>query len=589
MSSPGIDEWNKRIEKNIKELDDEIKKKSDPHQDEASYHLYKPVIPLLEDQKKRWEGLKADDKVTVLGPSKEELDEDKMIAAWSETCRKLKPKYDAVLAFYRAHKKDKYKDLLNPPPPVVDYYCFSCRPGAKDERYRNDTAYAKAFMEPEAGLFRQAADIAKFLEQINYTGVWNSSDAVMSSIFRHSKDPNKEGACGYLFQEDIGEMMRFLVSRLHLRAFKLAEDNKKNPGAASAIAQTLLTATRESTLLLGSNLHEDDEELALIRDEYIGKTLDKHLDTLVAHHQWQELGNIPFIYSMIRQYALLGGDEWPNLKMLFKLLNSFRINLELDVEAGKKDARFHAHLKGSARIMPEFYEGTDSCYAWVVCDDAEGPFVPPKKKPSQEIKLSLLTNELISEVNGRYAGTYIYHCFLKSLHLNYCHDGGDSIFLSPITPDPNMAAGTWFYPNTGSVPGGIYNLDMTYFRNLDQVASSAKSGELERGAEDFREKSQATLDLAKKVAAEMKRGGDPRKQADYQKLMEQMNQFRAGQNRAMEQAMAIGFPLVEKQTLTRTLFRKRFDAKEINAGTKLEDLIVYGYYTVEIVYDPPKE
>ncbi|MCC7401289.1 MAG: hypothetical protein IT214_07370 [Chitinophagaceae bacterium] len=597
INSPGIDDWNKRIDDRGNDLDKFIQqlKSGSDQKTEWAYHFSQASLPFLEDIKKQWDELKLDNKENPLNSGSEKTPNETTADIVANLCRKIQPDYNEVISFYQAHKKDNSSSYHNPAPPEHDYHCFNCNKDDLQKKYYiEDSVYASNFFKPESDLLRKAFSIQRDLALSGLDkDVYNPNDPegqIIDQLFHRDKNnPSKSGACAYLDRTQLANAIQFIGMREYWRAYKLLNDNKNNFKAASAVIRTFLEAVRQLKLM-GIDVDSKFPVLAnLLYNEF-----EYFYNKLTRDHDWSQLANIPFIFGLYRNYLLfgVGSEEDAMIKGISKLLNSFYINLELDIEVGNGSGRMLTHLKGKAKVAPEYHYGTDSCYAWVVVSDQPSVDGRPVKKGDQKIEMDLLANEIITgQYRPSYIGTKKYFTELNSLKLNYCKDGSDSIMLSQLIPEPDAMAGIWVYPPSGQkVPSGINQLDITYFRSVSQLQADAQSGAIQQSAEEYKKQAEEAMAQAKKFQNQMGNGQINMSQiGNYQKLMDKMNILRAGGNNVMGRIMNISFPLKEKQNNSKTLFKKRFDAKEINQDSKIRDMILYGYYTVNIEYAPEKK
>lgn len=590
ISSSGIDDWNKKIddgEKNLEKAEDQMKSPDNETQ-EWAYHFNEAAMPLLNGLKEEWSSLKVDKKDDMLSPkqdqqnqgSNEEQATQNFTKNLAAGCKRLQPKYQAIVDYYHAHRKDKDNDLPPPPaPPEFEYKCLNCDSTAYKNYLKQCDKYAEDFPKPESGYIRDALG---FLRELALLG-GGSAD------FNQAIDPlfEKSGPCGYLeYGEDLNKIVQWLFLRLHIRAYKLM---KKYEGENYAykvmtpVMRTYLGISRQCGIM-GMQVDGDLAEASKLAFN----AFQYYYSALVEKHDWSQLANVPLIFSLYRQYAMISGDDAEGSNIvtnIFKILNSFTLNVEMDAKEGKDGGYFLAHLKGKAKITPEFKSGNDSCYEWVVVNDQPDRIGQPIRKVGQKIETDLLANEIVAPKDWpEYVGTKKFYASLAQLKMNFCTPGKDTILLSGFIPEPNAMAATWRYPQTPQlVPGGINGLDHL-FQDVEKMKELAQSGAAQQQANIAKDQAEKLAAQMKKLAAEIGNKRDPASIAKYQEFI---NKMHSGQqlfnNQNLAPILYIDFPL-QIQNNSATLFKKRFDAKEVNPLVASTGAIVYGYYTVDIEY-----
>jgi hypothetical protein len=254
----------------------------------------------------------------------------------------------------------------------------------------------------------------------------------------------------------------------------------------------------------------------------------------------------------------------------------------MDIKVGKEGGYMLTHLKGKAKIAPEFAYNEDSCYQWVITEDKPNSLGEPIKKADQKIDVDLLSNEVIyPKERPTYTGTKKYWTMLQQLKMDYCHPGKDTILLTGFIPTP-PSGGTWIYPHMPQpVPAGINSLDH-YFQDINKIKELAESGKAQQQAAVAKEQAEKLIAQMKGLQQQMGNRRDASQIANFQKMQNLATQTRQlFSNQNIAPISYIDFPL-QIQNNTPTLFNKKFDAKEIDP--KLANIIVYGYYTIDIEY-----
>lgn len=592
IGSSDIDEWNKKLNDGIHDLEEKQKELSDPADQgqEWAYHFNQVTMSQLDTIKAQWAGLKIDKKQDVLSPQNESSPnpQQTIIKNAGDWCAKVKPQYDAIIDFYNAHRHDKPSDYTNLPPPEFDFNCVACDTNLVKQHNKQVKDYAEKFFKPEADLIKQGLKIERDLLTSGIVkDVYAADDPaydIYHALFHNDKsDPSKSGPCAYLDRSKLNQAVQFLVMRCLWRADKLLSDNRRNFKVAMPVIRVYMEAARQNEMF-GFTVSERYSDLGTL----VKMAYDDYYNKLAKEHDWSQLANIPFILGLSRQYTLLTNQDinGSGFAQIMNLLNHFQLNIEMDAKIGNNGTYLLAHLKGKAKIAPEFAYAENRCYQWVVAQDQPNQLGEPMKKGDQKIYADLLDNEIITK-DGRptYTGTKKYWCMLSQLKMDFCHPGSDSILISAFWPDPAMG-GTWLYPNGIVTRTNINSLDQ-YFRNIDQIKADANSGALQQAGMDYQKQAQLAIQHAKELQSQIGDGKmDMSKMGDYQKLMNEMNALRGGgmNNALAKAANDIAFPLEGVQNHSTTLFKKRYDAKEINPSINGQDVVVYGYYTVEIEY-----
>lgn len=599
IGSACIDDWNKKIDDGEKDLDKTIKDMTSPgHEtEEWAYHFNKAAMPMLDSLKADWKSNKIDKKGDALNPelngqhqNNEESQALKNSSnSMSDWCKTIQPKFQAIADFYHAHAKEKYNDLTFPAPPEYELKCMNCDSTAYNNYLKQCDDYVKNFSKPESDYVKDALSIMKKLLLVGRSqgisgngaggGTGNAEmDEKLNPLF------NNSGSCGYFNKEDLGHIVQWLMQRLHDKADKLVSKYEKEDVAYKVVypvQRVYMGINRQCALLGVSDGNISPEVSKLAYNAYM-----HYYTQLVEKHDWSQLYNIPQIFSLYKNYALVSGNTTESSDVvtnIFKILNSFQLNVEMDIKIGKNGEYFLTHLKGKAKITPEFdYNKKEKCYNWVIAEDQPDGVGQPVKKLNQKMDVDLLDNEMIVPKGAPvYTGTKKYWCSLQQLNMDFCNPGKDTILLSGFSPNPSYMAGTWKYPGGTSSLAAINGLDH-FFQDIIKMKALAQSGAVQQQENITKEQAEKLEAQMKKIAAEVGNKRDPASIAKYQEFINKMNsgkQLFSNQNIAP--MMFIDFPL-QIQNNTATLFNKRFNAKEINPT--ISDVVVYGYYTVDIEY-----
>jgi hypothetical protein len=357
-------------------------------------------------------------------------------------------------------------------------------------------------------------------------------------------------------------------------------ENRKNFKAEAAIARTWLAAARFYTLLTGAKGLEDNG-LAEIGG-IIGEAIDHYLGEL-RHNDWRQIGNIPFLIALMRDAALTTGRETGSddfLTRLQRIWNGFELSIDMDIKVGKDGGYVIIHEKGKCHIIPAFQQDSNQCYKWVVADEGKvniiGCYMP---STTQTIDCNLLDAEMITpRGRPRYVGTRGYRTTLKSLSMDFCNPGHDTIMLTNFYPNPTTA-GLWEMPDAGRLNLGDYYVD-EFFQSVAEQKRLVTDGEARKAADQMKQQAQQLVAQMQALKTQM---GGAQGAANYEKMMEMAQKARSLPTAPVAgKLLYIDFTL-PVQNNNAVLVDKRFDAKEINPGESA--VIVYGYYTIHIEND----
>jgi hypothetical protein len=585
INSSDVDNWDSKIDNGEKDLEKTIKELTDPSNEmqEWAYHFNQATIPLLDSLQSEWASYKIGKKEDILNPEQQNKTPAPSIESIAaQFCRQAQPKYQVIIDFYNAHKNDKSYNI--PPPPQFDLTCSACDTDLVKKQAKEDSIYENNFFKPENKLIEDGLAIERSLMLLGlnqgvYKGNTPAYDQYVNLFHKDKNDPSKSGPCAYLDNYELNKAIAFLIMRQYNKAEKLLLDNRDNFRSAKAVIETFLTAARNC----GISGFSVDSHFDVI-GSVVKKAFDYYYNKLVKDHDWSQIANIPSLISLARNYKLVTDQDINDnmISELVKILNGFHLNIEMDIKVGKDQGYIIAHLKGQTKIAPEFNFAGDTCYQWVVTEDQPNHLGEPVKKSSMRINVDLLDNEIVIP-KGRptYIGTKKYWCMMEQLKMDYCHPGKDTILLTGFIPDPNAMAGAWQYPYSASVPLGINSLDH-YFQDVNKMQQLAESGAAQQQAEIAKDQAEKLVAQMKAMQQKMGNQRSPSQIGNYQQMM---NTFAKTQqsfnNQNLSPILYIDFPLQIQNNIT-TLFKKRFDAKEVNP--RVAEAVIYGYYTVDIEY-----
>jgi len=592
MKTSSIEEWNKKMDAAIKvagEWESNLEKPGSA--DLASYDLNQLLLPEAKADKATYTNYKIDPKTNILNPEDEKQAMNRLVGNVAAYCEKFKPKYDEIIAFWKAHKKDKDADLSVPPPPEFEYNCYACDSNLRKVYDTTIEHYVRDFFHPEDNYIREGLDAIRSFALMGIgpagEGTTAEFDPVIDLFHTNKKDPSKSGVCSYLDIYQLNTAVGDILLHAYRRSMELLRRYHKDFRAVTSIAKVVLAALRDWALF-GGNCNEQDafDQLSGL----LASNIDFYMSKL-RQHDWKQLANIPFILGLMREQALLAGNNGDGglkdlLSLVTKIMNGFHLSIDMDIKIGKDGGYMLCHLKGESKIAIDFVQNENQCYRWVVVEDQpkeifEG-LKEPVKKQLQKIEVDLLANEIIapSALKPVYAGTKKYYALLKNLKMDFCNPGDDSIIVSGFVASPNVSAGTWTIPYSPPAPLGINGLDH-FFQDQQKMQELAESGQAQAGADKMQQQAKEMTAKMKALASQMGNGRTP---ADLEKFMQL--QKMATQEMDLSNAtsinpiLAISFKIPVENNIT--LVDKRFDAKTLSP--KEAEVIVYGNYAIKIEY-----
>src|SRR5450432_524533 len=347
--SGGQDEWNKKIDAGIKEVDQWVQQLGDPANniDLTSKHLNDLLLPDAQEQQQIWNDYRIDPQQNLLEPDTRPGGSDKGAGGGnpSETgegsgsranggagaasgmtlaqqaedfCKTSKANYDMVMAYYKVHAGDKDAKLNIRPPPEFEYNCYACDSNIRKVYDTTISHYIRDFYHPEDSMVRKGLQILHGLSLLG----WNDRGVVSEEL---GPAFDKGAGCYNFSYTDLSEAVLGIATHVYHRAEKLVLKFHSDFRAAEAIARTYLTIARDYILLSGNSAVEDDylQELAPM----VSKNFDFYF-TKLKQNDWKQIGNIPYMLGLLRTAALLGGnvDQYNfenNLKRLKAIMNGF--------------------------------------------------------------------------------------------------------------------------------------------------------------------------------------------------------------------------------------------------------------------------
>ena len=609
LNTTGITEWNKKIDESLKIIDDWENNIEHPvSADLVTYDLDQTLLPDVKADKQEYTDYKIDPKTDILNTSKEEQEKQGMnnlVSSVTQGCQNFKSSYDNIIAYWKAHKQDKDADLNIPPPPEFTYDCYACDTNLRKIKDTLIKRYVSDFFHPEDSLISMGLRIIRDFALIGMGpasdngGVYDPGNDPFSQVRdlfnTNKKEPSKSGSCSYLDLYTLNDAVKDIFLHEYRRSQELLRRYRKDYRAIEAITKVSLSCSRMMALFYGTfNLNNTLEQLAPL----VGQDIYSYTNKL-KQHDWKQLGNIPFILSLMRDKSLISGNsDNTNLYDLYSIMsdimNNTYLSIDMDIKIGKDGGYTLCHLKGESKIAIDFVQQENKCYRWVLAEDE--PKVTkywkggdkysileiPVKKQLQKIDVDLLANQII--LPGApvpvYAGTKKYYALLKNLKMDFCHPGDDSIILTTFVPSPNAMAGLWNIPNSKPAPLGINGMDH-FFQDQEKMEELANSGEAQEQSEIMQKQGEELKAKMQALAAQMGNGrtkADMDKYEQLQKMASQMQDLANNTNISPMLGLSFKIPVQNDPVMV----DKKFDAKELSS--KEAEAIVYGFYTIKIEY-----
>ncbi|MCL5031164.1 MAG: hypothetical protein M1480_19345 [Bacteroidetes bacterium] len=574
VQTPTMDNWDKFFDQGLDDIykwEQELKSTSHDYE-EWSHHLNVELQPYLESMKNEWKEYK-------IKPEEKKVDLEKqriksISDSLDKSCSSFKPRFDEIMSYYKKHRHDGFADLVNPPPPEIDYTCSECDTNIEKRNKKIVDDYAKKFVEPEAGMIRDLIPRIRNMELLGVGQSYNlgdeSGNGLLGLIIKDFY--NKNGVCSYLHKDEMWKVVQFLANHVLERAEKLVEHNRKNFKTARALIEVYCSVARDNALLGNSPSN----------GEYFGYFQSMMMDQfyyykhkLFGEHDWSQLSNFNIFFEFVRSYLLLGGDEKSSFAFewtkLLAMLNDFQLSIEMTVNANGKAI---VRLKGTAKVAPEFNPDSNKCYTWVVIKDKPSSDGSPILDKAGIVHCDLLQNTM---PGLKYIGTHKYYTEIKQLKMDYCHPGQDTIMFTRFIPDPT-GDGWWVDPYGHRFEMELNSLD-SFFQDKSKAISEA--GNLRQMASGIKSKGLNLAAQMKALESKMKSGGGLNGLTDIHKIQELANQSTALlNNQKIAAIFFIDFPLTS-DNFTTTLVNKTYNLDEVDP---MVARAAHGTTTIKIVY-----
>jgi len=592
MSGGGVDAWNKRMDEAAKSEQQFIQQLEDPRDnlDPATHQFYQLMEPDAQQRLQEVKDLKIDPKQDILSPNTKpgqsagagpasagapspSAPAQASTPSVEDYCNRQKANYDEVMTWWKAHAKDKEDGMTYPAPPEFEYNCYACDSNIRNSYNQTIDNYVRDFFHPEDSLIQKALVIMHDLMLDLYRPYESSGFSAASPSYKTSP-------CAFMDAEKLARAVYDISHHAFMRADKMMLDNRKNYKALEAVAKTWLTGARNFILISGAT-GTDDKGISEL-SATAGLAIE-HYAKEFQQNDWRQIGNVPFIFGLMRQKALLGDNDDSYFQEFFhrfqRIWNGFKLTVEMDIKIGKDGGYRIAHVKGEGHIIPAFQHDSNQCYKWVVADENSMDILGFYKPAAvQSIDCNLIDNEMITPPQAprmMYVGTKFYKATLQSLSMDFCNPGHDTIVLSGFTPNP-VTGGIWQVPMAGQVNLGVNGMDQ-FFESVEEKKKLADDGEAQRASDQMKQQAEQLKAQMETLKSQL---SGPLSRENYEKIMEKFNQARSLSGSGVVAKMLWLDFLLPVKNNDPVLVDKKFDAKDINPQES--SVVIYGYYTVHI-------
>jgi len=588
MKNGNTEAWNKRMDDALKSEEEYLNSLNAPgdNLDPSTKQLHDILRPASEERKQEIEGYK-------IGPKDDMMEQGRKQGHGSggsvadksqDLCKSARADYDMVMNYYKDHVKGHGNDLNVPPPPAFEYNCYACDSNVRKVYDTTIAHYIRDFMHPEDSIIKKGLDILHDMSLLGIEAGKGIDPDTYDNLFKKDKkNPSKSAPCAYMELETLANAVRDIGHHLYMRADKLVRSNHNNFKASEAIARTVLAVARDWILLSGSNENNDIyQELVTL----VAKNTDFYYEEL-RKNDWRQIANVPFMFKLMRDNALLSGSINESffdtyLNKILKIMNGFKLNIEMDIKVGNNNAYRLCHLKGECHIIPSIQRDSNQCYKWVVADEDKQDLLGFYKPAMlQSIDCQLIANEFTTPPQApkiTYVGTKKYLTILENLSMDFCNPGHDTIMLSGFSPKP-ADAGTWQFPYSYSQNLGVNGMDQ-FFQDLNAKKKLVDNGSAQQSEEEMKQQAEQIKQQMETLKQQM---ASSNANVSYEKIMEMKNRVQSMNTSATVGKMLFVDFLLPVKNNDPVLVDGKFNAKDINS--KESEIIIYGTYSVHVEND----
>ena len=501
-------------------------------------------------------------------------------------CPGLQARNDSIINFWKAHKTETTFDL--PVPPFMIYeHCWACDT-AKQNKYDKDVdMYDSAVFVEEYRWITEAIGMRRDLALMGLesgTRLDPANVLYTQTIIEMLGSYQHPTTCTWMrdADENLSEAVDFLVNRYYYKAQALFYKYKKDEHYLQGIIKIYLKASRQRMLTISESNYSKDPTLADVGEaEY--DFFVKYRERIFIKHDWTQLPNIKFLFSLARETALLGHEDQlvNNFLKDFIKYDRFKLSMDVAVKEGTQGAYQLARLTGDNYIsaVPD-----DSlCMRWVLVESSD---------PKKYLNLKLEAAEfMLPKDKPIYAGTHVWKTTTPDIRFHLCDDSKDTIIIHTIFPEGLVEK--WNIPYSASknpsqpFVQNLLNAGFLDIKNVKLSASEAKSNEdkMKKEIEELGVKMKA---MAEEMEKQMKAGKRPiaEQMAKISKMQNMGNEMQQSFTKYVPHAIGNYFFEVPIQNGNNVMIHAIIDGKKLfPENTEL----VYAIFKIDVKQELKEE
>ncbi|HYE55487.1 MAG TPA: hypothetical protein VD996_11605 [Chitinophagaceae bacterium] len=298
--------------------------------------------------------------------------------------------FDEVVNYVITEKSKQKTDP--PPPPVQPFdYCFPCDEDRKSQYAKDTAAYFREFFDEHARIIPKGFSVIRYFEHCRIKGLPFDSAAAQRMIPKMEKD------------------ILYLMNETSAKILKAWNLYRHNATRIPVLTQMLISAARQFELM-GYPMPEGYPGLGELGDALV-ESITKQFEEAGNRRDYPVLLNISWLTGLLRQIALIHGNETGVPENIGKFLRNNRFEMEVDAEAriGKGDDYINIKMKGS------------NTYAAVPDKDCKlrWHLVAPDEK---RMLFQLDKAEMTLGKGGKYTGTRDWYTTPAKIELGFCEE-----------------------------------------------------------------------------------------------------------------------------------------------------------------------
>jgi len=386
---------------------------------------------------------KSQDNLSGNTPSSPQQQEQNFVQGMlSQGCPTMKAEFDAIMAFYNAHRHDDPNLFNLPEPPRQDYdNCWSCFPHKETEYDTLVAHYMKDVCKPESDMIEKGLGIEKTMAllglQIQFDNGGSGLGNLDDQLYGSKSHPT---SCSWLLgcEYDLKNALDFLVYREVEKGEYLFKKYRKDYYHLTAANRVWLSALRNYSLYSG-NSSTGDVAIAEIGGA-LGAFEYNYFNRIFGKDDWTQLPNISFLIELMREHELLGGAEGHELE---KFLNAdrFKMSIDVDCKMGANGEYQLAHINGDNYIRFFSVDSPQCVGSSVIIGPAS------ENKGTNTLGLKLQATEFVvpqDKAQFTYEGTKDWYSLIPDFRFHACNTDGsdkDTIIVHQLIPKGNQE--TW--------------------------------------------------------------------------------------------------------------------------------------------------